>query len=107
MATSEWAIRVFIPDAPGDVLYRVWPFCLLFVSSAFAYQFYRSLYPQEFPRWIASALWIVSLGCALVTVAAPLPVLAVLPAYALVIVARLAYSAWALARRRAVNVRER
>ena len=97
MATSEWAIRVLIPNAPGDVLYRIWPFCL-FLSSAFAYQFYRALYPQEFPRWIARALWVVSLGCALVAVAAPLRVLAaILPVYALVIVARLAYSAWALA----------
>lgn len=52
MGASEWVIRVFVPDAPGEVLYRIWPVCL-FLASAFAYPFYRALYPNEFPRWIA------------------------------------------------------
>ena len=97
MGTSEWAIRIFIPDAPGVLLFRIWPFCL-FLASAFSYQFYRALYPQEFPRWIARALWGVSLGCALIALAAPLRTLAaILPAYYLITVVRLTFSAWALA----------
>ena len=97
MGASDWVIRVFLPDAPGEVLYRIWPFCL-FLASAFAYQFYRALYPLEFPRWIAHALWLVSLACAAIALAAPLRVLAVvLLGYYVITVARLAFSAWALA----------
>ena len=103
MGTSEWGIRVFVPDAPGELLFRIWPFCL-FLASAFSYQFYRALYPHEFPRRIARALWLVSLSCALIAVVAPLRWLAaILPAYYLITFARLAFSAWALtlaARRR-------
>lgn len=97
MGISEWPIRVFWPDLPGEVVYRLWPFCL-FLASALAYQFFRALYPQEFPRWIARALWFVSICGALIALAAPLRWLAAfLPAYALITVARLAFSAWALA----------
>ena len=97
MGISEWPIRVFVPDAPGEVLYRVSIFCLL-LASAFAYQFFRTLYPQEFPRWIARLIWLASLVGALIAVAAPVRWLtAFLPVYSLLTVARLAYSAWALA----------
>lgn len=97
MGISEWPIRVFWPDLPGEVIYRIWPFCL-FLASAFAYQFFRALYPHEFPRWIARALWFVSICGALIALAAPLRWLAAfLPAYSLITVARLAFSAWALA----------
>ena len=97
MGISEWPIRVFIADAPGEVLYRIWSFCL-FLASAFAYQFFRALYPHEFPRWIARVVWIASLVGALIALAAPLRWLAAfMPAYSLLTVARLAYSAWALA----------
>jgi signal transduction histidine kinase len=98
MGISEWPIRVFVAAAPGELLYRIWPFCL-FLASAFAYQFFRALYPQEFPRWIARVIWLASLIGALIALAAPLRWLAAfMPAYALLTVARLAYSAWALAR---------
>lgn len=97
MGISEWPIRVFIPDAPGELLYRVWSFCL-FLASGFAYQFFRALYPQEFARWIARVVWLASLCGALLALATPLRWLAAfLPAYSLLTVARLAYSAWALA----------
>lgn len=94
--TSEWAIRIFLPEAPGEILFRIWPFCL-FMASALAYQFYRSLFPREFARWIGRLIWMISLGYILIALAAPLPVLAsALPAYYLITVLRMIYSAWAL-----------
>lgn len=94
--SSGWLIRMFIPQAGGDSLFRVWPVCL-FMASAFSFQFYRSIYPAEFPRWLAQALWAISGAYVLVAIIAPIPLLVLLlPGYFLVTLGRMVYTAWAL-----------
>lgn len=104
--SSGWLIRMFIPQAGGEILFRVWPVCL-FMASAFSFQFYRSIYPAEFPRWMAQALWGISGVYVLVAIVTPIPVLILaLPGYYLVTMVRMVYTAWALfqaARRRRVG----
>jgi len=94
--SSEWLARVFFPQASGELLFRIWPICL-FMASAFAFQFYRSLYPKEFPRWMMQMLWGISLVYAVLAILAPVSIVtAAMAGYYLVTIARMIFSAWAL-----------
>jgi len=94
--SSEWIFREFFPGASGESLFRVWPVCL-FMASALAFQFYRSLYPKEFPRWMTQMLWGISLVYAVLAAVAPISILtAAMPGYYLVTIARMVFTAWAL-----------
>ena len=94
--SSEWIIHEFFPAAAGETLFRVWPVCM-FMASALAFQFYRSLYPREFPRWLVQVLWGISLVYVVLAIVAPIPILtAAMPGYYLVTIARMVFSAWAL-----------
>jgi signal transduction histidine kinase len=96
IGASEWAIRIFLPQAPGEFLFRVWPLCL-FLAAPLAFEFFRSMYPREFPRWMARGLWLITLVYAAIAVCAPIQTLAAaLPSYYLLTLARMIFSAWAL-----------
>ena len=94
--SSDEAIRLFWPEAPGELLQRTWQLCLFAVTPV-AYLFYRSLYPEEFARWITALLAVVSGIYILLALFAPLAVLErALPVFFLITLARLGYTAWAL-----------
>lgn len=96
--SSDWAIRTFLPQISGELTYRTWQLCL-FLVTPIAYFFYRSLYPQEFPRWIGNALLVVSSVYAVLALCAPTTLLSLaLPGFYAVSLARMSFTAWALYR---------
>ena len=98
IGSSDEAIRLFWPNASGEMLDRIWQFCLFAVTPV-SYLFYRALYPGEFPRWIGRALFIVALVYVLLALGAPLDLLSrALPFFFLVTLARMSYILWALFR---------
>ncbi len=95
---TDWAIRLLFPDLPGDVLFRIYRFSMI-AALAVSYQFFRSLYPQEFPAWIQHAVWSVAAVFMGMAVIAPVGVFVqLLPAYYPFCVAELFFSFWGLYR---------
>ena len=95
---TDWAIRLLFPALPGDVLFRVYRFSMI-AALAISYQFFRSLYPQEFPAWIQRAVWSVAAFFMGMAVIAPVGgVVQLLPAYYPFCVAELLFSFWGLCR---------
>jgi signal transduction histidine kinase len=64
--TSGWAILLFWPALSGNFLYKTYEFCY-FMAMPMSFQFFRVIYPQEFPRWVAKGFWILAGGYALLT----------------------------------------
>jgi hypothetical protein len=58
--TSGWVVLLFWPGLSGTFLYKCYEFCY-FMAMPMSYQFFRVIYPQEFPRWAgrggASGSW--------------------------------------------------
>jgi len=94
--TSDWAIRVFFPDLTGETLFRT---SLLYYALAapLSYHVFRSLYPQEFPRWLLRIFWVLGGLYAAVAIAAPTCIgSSTLPLFHLVVAARAVFFLWAL-----------
>ena len=95
-STSDWAIRVFFPNLSGETLFRV-AMCCYALTAPFSYHVFRSLYAQEFPRWLLVTFWLVGglyAGCALL---GPTRVCsALMPAFHAVIGIKSVYFLWAL-----------
>ena len=94
--TSDWAIRVFLPDLAGETLVRTSLFYYA-VAAPLSYHVFRSLYPQEFPHWLLIVFWGLGGLYAMVAVAAPMTsASALLPLFHLFVAARAVYFLWAL-----------
>lgn len=95
---TDWAIRLLFPELSADVLFRIYRFSMI-AALAVSYQFFRSLYPQEFPAWIQRAIWSVAAVFMAMAVFAPVGVFVqMLPAYYPFCVAELFFSFWGLYR---------
>ena len=95
---TDWAIRLFFPNLPAEFLFRTYRACMI-AASALSYQFLRSLYPQEFPRWIQTLFWSVSAIYLALALLAPISIFLVLsPGYYPFSVGRMLYSIWGLSR---------
>jgi len=56
LETTQWLILIFFPGLSDEWLYRICQLCY-FLAIPLSYQFFRALYPKEFPRWILQAFW--------------------------------------------------
>ena len=90
--SSEWAIHLFFPEVPVEILHRFDSFCF-FVSVPVGFMFFRALFPEEFS---ATVLRISQyLGGAFILIALLMPVrllLEAVPAYYLISVVLIVYS---------------
>ena len=93
---TDWAIRLLFPDLPADVLFRIYRFSMI-AALAVSYQFFRSLYPQEFPLGIQRVFWSAAAIFMVMAVFAPVGVFVLLlPGYYSFGVAELFFSFWGL-----------
>ncbi|MDR3672126.1 MAG: 7TM diverse intracellular signaling domain-containing protein [Holophaga sp.] len=82
---SDEVIRLFLPGLPAEGLFRACWFCF-FLVTPLSYQFFRSLYPLEFRRWILYPLLGLSIVYSLLALAAPIrAVSAALPLFYVVL----------------------
>lgn len=94
--TSDWAIRVFLPNLPGELLYRISVFCYA-LAVPLSYHIFRSLYPREFPRWLLYVFWGLGAVYATIGIAGPTPLsAALLSPFHLVVTAKFCFFVWAL-----------
>jgi signal transduction histidine kinase len=94
--TSDWSIRIFFPDLPGELLYRSSVFYYA-MAVPLSYHIFRSLYPQEFPRWLLNVFWGLGATYAVVAIAGPTPISsAILSPFHLVVAAKSCFFLWAL-----------
>ena len=68
--SSAWVARLMLPGLPGLGLERFGVACF-FLSVPVGYAFFRSLYPQEFPRGVLAYTWTTGTAAAALALAAP------------------------------------
>ena len=96
--TSDWAIRVFFPDLGGEFLYRS-SLAYYALAAPLSYHVFRSLYPQEFPRFFLPVFWGLGIVYGGIALFGPTHLSAQwLPAFHLVVLARALIYLWGLAR---------
>lgn len=94
--TSDWAIRVFLPELAGEQLYRS-SVAYYALAAPLSYHFFRSLFPQEFPRGLLFVFW--GMGSVYAAIALALSTQlssAMLPLFHLVVAAKSCFFLWAL-----------
>ena len=78
---SAWTVRLLFPRAGAALLDTISLVCF-FVSVPVGYQFFRSLYPREFPRWLLGLALVMAAGFSILALAGrPLVLSRALPVY--------------------------